>query len=642
MKRTVLILMTIFAVATANAQSFAEIKAEAEKGDAAAMYELSARYAEVEDYEKALFWTEKAANAGNDRAAFGLSIIYLTGEWGQPKNCDKAIPYLFKAAKISNSPEIQAMVGGLYMADEAEFTKMGCTIIKRDLNEAEKWYRKALENRDIDYNYAYESDRRRAKTGLGNIYFERKNYAEAAKWYSEAAEQEDPNAENQLGWLYENGLGVPKDTKKAAELYRKAAENGNVEAADRLEKLTGERVTPPEYFEPTMLEEETPAKPTEDEGYDLNVKGIEFYNQGNYTEAVKYYHQAAEMGNLSAQNNLAYCYQNGQGVAKNIEEAIKWYREAAEQGYDGAQLQVGYLYESVKQDFNEAAKWYKKSAEQGNATAQGNLGWCYENGKGVAQNYTEAVKWYRKAAEQGDARGQNNVGRCYQNGYGVKQDYTEAIKWYRKAAEQGDEYAKNNIKIVEEHIAAAKSVNASLEGCVFETENGNLTLYFRANFKLDMYDIDHSDPLYGNKDYWYDAAAQKGEFAGLSSFTISGNKLTMTLDAVNRTIVFLLKKGKIPTAAAKSVNASLAGCEFELNMLALKFKVNNEFEFSSLGCSGTYTYNATTQSGELHITNSILGDLGDWTETFKISGNKLTMTNMNKEHILTLTKGKIP
>jgi S1-C subfamily serine protease len=83
---------------------------------------------------------------------------------------------------------------------------------------------------------------------------------------------------------------------------------------------------------------------------------------------VKWYRKAAEQNLSAAQNNLGFCYEKGQGVAKDEEEAVKWYRKAAEQNY---------------------------------AKAQSNLGLCYAKGEGVAKDYVEGYKWVLLAAGQG-------------------------------------------------------------------------------------------------------------------------------------------------------------------------------------------------------------------------------------------------
>lgn len=53
------------------------------------------------------------------------------------------------------------------------------------------------------------------------------NYLEAKKWLSLAAEQGNLAAQNDLAYLYYNGLGGERDYKKALELYQKAAFQGD-------------------------------------------------------------------------------------------------------------------------------------------------------------------------------------------------------------------------------------------------------------------------------------------------------------------------------------------------------------------------------------------------------------------------------
>ena len=65
---------------------------------------------------------------------------------------------------------------------------------------------------------------------------------------------------------------------------------------------------------------------------ELVDKGVEYYEVGDYTNALKYFQQAAEQGNAKAQYNLGVCYENGQGVLQNYTEAVKWIKKAAKQG----------------------------------------------------------------------------------------------------------------------------------------------------------------------------------------------------------------------------------------------------------------------------------------------------------------------
>ena len=76
-----------------------------------------------------------------------------------------------------------------------------------------------------------------AKEASRKEYWERERAKrEKAEQVRKAAEQGDAEAQCELGVLYENGQGVPKDHRKAAEWFRKAATQGHAEAKDLLAK----------------------------------------------------------------------------------------------------------------------------------------------------------------------------------------------------------------------------------------------------------------------------------------------------------------------------------------------------------------------------------------------------------------------
>jgi TPR repeat protein len=59
----------------------------------------------------------------------------------------------------------------------------------------------------------------------------------AAQWYRKTADQGDATGQYLLGFMYEAGLGVSKDDGEAAQWYRKAAEQGDKLAKEALERL---------------------------------------------------------------------------------------------------------------------------------------------------------------------------------------------------------------------------------------------------------------------------------------------------------------------------------------------------------------------------------------------------------------------
>lgn len=163
--------------------------------------------------------------------------------------------------------------------------------------------------------------------------------------------------------------------------------------------------------------------------YEFRTDGV----SRNNTDALKWYHKAANQGFAEAQTYLGLSYFLGGIVKEDYAKAYAWYRKAAEQGYADAQYSLG-LYPQLS-TYAEAAKWYRKAAEQGHDDAQYLLGLCYHNGMGVERNPVETAKWYHMAAEQGHANAQFLLGGCYYEGEGVAKDYVEAVKWYRMAAE---------------------------------------------------------------------------------------------------------------------------------------------------------------------------------------------------------------
>ena len=63
------------------------------------------------------------------------------------------------------------------------------------------------------------------------------NYTEAVKWYQKAADQGDAVAQSFLGFMYEDGQGMPKNLSEAKKWYQKAADQGDPYAANALREL---------------------------------------------------------------------------------------------------------------------------------------------------------------------------------------------------------------------------------------------------------------------------------------------------------------------------------------------------------------------------------------------------------------------
>ena len=169
------------------------------------------------------------------------------------------------------------------------------------------------------------------------------------------------------GMALERGNGTTKDESKAAELYRRAAEQHYV----------------PAQYNLALLYEEG--------------RGVE----QNLATAAKWYQAAADQGDAESQNNLGRLYALGHGLPQDALEAAYWYRKAAEQGNVEGQNNLANCYREgrgVRQDFATAFALYQKAAMAGYPAAQNNLGLMYANGTGTERDNCLAYAWLSLAA----------------------------------------------------------------------------------------------------------------------------------------------------------------------------------------------------------------------------------------------------
>ena len=64
----------------------------------------------------------------------------------------------------------------------------------------------------------------------------------------------------------------------------------------------------------------------------LYNKGVSYDDVGNFAEATKCFHEAADRGLLKARLELGRRYHDGIGTPRDYAEAVRWYRTAADQG----------------------------------------------------------------------------------------------------------------------------------------------------------------------------------------------------------------------------------------------------------------------------------------------------------------------
>ncbi len=195
------------------------------------------------------------------------------------------------------------------------------------------------------------------------------------------------------------------DPKRAAELYRKLADEGHAPSMVNLSALMARgRGIPQDKAKAFEL-----LQRAADTGFPfgLYVLGLGyrngFYGPQDKVLAVQLLRKAADLGIADALASLVIMYANGE-VTTDKAEAAAVYREAAGKGDSFAMYRVAYSYEKgegVQQDKAEAARFYRQASNRGQGAAAFNLAMLYARGDGVEANREEAQKLFQRAIELG-------------------------------------------------------------------------------------------------------------------------------------------------------------------------------------------------------------------------------------------------
>ena len=125
-----------------------------------------------------------------------------------------------------------------------------------------------------------------------------KSDKKAAKIYRRAVELGDMRAMVYLGDMYMRGLGVKLDKKKAEELFRMAADRGHAVAQNKL--------------------------------------ACSLHSEQKFEEALRYYALSADQGYTPGEINLGSCYRDGEGTEADLAKARYWFERAAAKGHETA------------------------------------------------------------------------------------------------------------------------------------------------------------------------------------------------------------------------------------------------------------------------------------------------------------------
>ena len=151
-------------------------------------------------------------------------------------------------------------------------------------------------------------------------------YSGVLRMVKSYADSESIPANIFLADMYNYGLGVKRDTVQAMKYYEKAGNRKDLYSQFMCIHLT---LANRDYLTKR-------AKTNEEISGESYNRGMKYYIEKNYSEAIGYFIHASQYGHSGAEYMLGVIYENAYGVAKDISTARFWYSEAVSRGNNDA------------------------------------------------------------------------------------------------------------------------------------------------------------------------------------------------------------------------------------------------------------------------------------------------------------------
>jgi TPR repeat protein len=247
------------------------------------------------------------------------------------------------------------------------------------------------------------------------------------------------------------------------------------------------------------------------------VKAFQWFERAGRGDKPKHYVGVA---------NLAICYQNGLGTARDTEKAqflFRKHRNAdivcylgtigqcpasvvaleeevslnqtwAKQKNDahaqyllGLRLLGGW---GLKPDFNEAVRWFKKSAHANHGGSLNQLGYLYEfNGYAMGESSPAKARkliidYYRKGSDAGDLDAMANYANMLVQGDGVFHDTTKAESIYLQCLKIDPEHARSHNNLAAIYADRLRQVINSVDSDSIETNRSLMLKHYEESNRL--------------------------------------------------------------------------------------------------------------------------------------------------------------
>ncbi len=273
------------------------------------------------------------------------------------------------------------------------------------------------------------------------------NVFKAFKLYEQAANRGNLDAMIKVGVCYRDGKGVCKDAAKAREWLEFSAKSGSVEGMHEYAVFLEEVDLNIEeaikwYNEVAKVDENRRAEVIRRIG-----KCYKYAENLDLKQATEYLQQAADLGDTEAMRQLGICYENGEGVDRNLGRAVELYQQAVDKKNAKAMVNLAYCYENgieVPKNLSKALELLQQAVALDDSDAMFKLASWFEQGKGdLSKNEVEAVYLLGQAAGNEHVEAMYKLGLMFMEGKGgVNKNLDLGIRWFEQAAknEQVGEY----------------------------------------------------------------------------------------------------------------------------------------------------------------------------------------------------------
>jgi len=354
---------------------------------------------------------------------------------GVPKSCPSAVLYYNTAAEevIKHGAAMQ----GFPQVDKMRLSYKTMSGVHRGREQEVLQY----------YQYSADLGNVEAQTAVGHLFNQgaqglERNHKLAFRYFSRAAEQDDPKAMSHLGHMYANGQGVESDNATALKWFNMAAQKNHPSALYGLGYLylTGYGVKKDytaalNYF--TLAAEQA----NSDAQFHLGVMHLKGWGvKMDRQRAFYYFNLASHAGHALAQYNAAMMQLASDPSTASCEKALALLKQVAERGLPAETLQRA-RNQYLAGSHSDALWSYLRASEMGSELGMANAAFMLRNKIGATAHQADwlAVQLFSRASDQMNVNALLQVADSYYYGRGVKLDWGYAAQLYEKATERSSQ-----------------------------------------------------------------------------------------------------------------------------------------------------------------------------------------------------------